>query len=269
MSHITLQAHEAMAEIPRAAIVRSFVACRVTRLEDYTQEEQHEFGLHNLQHGSLVRGLSDILFDEPELAAQLDDMTDDEDWLQNEQTPHQSEEPEQDASSPASASASAPAPAPASAPASAPATAPCSATATAPCSAAASGPATATAPCTSSASAIDHSSDSDSGSDDERLTLDELVAFSRHVGGHVGRKKPSKPKAPAPLRLGYLSGRLVLIPCSIYPQDACDEHGGQGWTGRVTKCTHGTATVKLSNGAGGSVSAYFDVATVLKWKPLK
>ena len=83
-------AMEATEAIPRRTIVRSFVACRVTRPEDYSEEERRTFGLDELVHMSVVRAMANLLDDEPELKAQLEDMsdTDDDEWLYDVRTPH-------------------------------------------------------------------------------------------------------------------------------------------------------------------------------------
>ena len=44
---------EALEQIPRRTIVRSFVACRVTRPEDYSAAERSSFGLDELVHFSV------------------------------------------------------------------------------------------------------------------------------------------------------------------------------------------------------------------------
>ena len=76
-------AMDAMEAIPRRTIVRSFVACRITRPEDYTDDERSAFGLDSLVHMGVVRAAAALLDDEPELKAQLECMSDadDDEWL--------------------------------------------------------------------------------------------------------------------------------------------------------------------------------------------
>ncbi len=58
-------AAEACEQIPRRVIVRSYVACCVTRPEDYSLdyslEECSAFGLHELVHSGLKRAMAAIL----------------------------------------------------------------------------------------------------------------------------------------------------------------------------------------------------------------
>ena len=72
-------AAEAFEEIPRRTIVRSFVACRVTRPEDYEAAERSAFGLDSLVHGSVARALADVVDDDDELKAQLEAASDADD----------------------------------------------------------------------------------------------------------------------------------------------------------------------------------------------
>ena len=85
--------HDAMGKLSAASIARSFVACRVLRVEDYTIEEQKAYRLKELEHASLMGSVKEILLDNPELsefAAQLDDMSDDDEvWLMDPKVTHQ------------------------------------------------------------------------------------------------------------------------------------------------------------------------------------
>ena len=83
-------AAEAMETIPPRMVVRSFVACRVTRPEDYSLQLRCEYGLDELMHSNFVRRMASLLADYPELQAQLDSMSDadDDEWLNDERTPH-------------------------------------------------------------------------------------------------------------------------------------------------------------------------------------
>ena len=90
--------HDAMSKLTAASIVRSFVACRVLRIEDYTVEQQKAYRLKELESASLQRSVKDMLIDNPEFAefaAQLEDMSDDEEWLQDENITHQPASPGQ------------------------------------------------------------------------------------------------------------------------------------------------------------------------------
>ena len=40
-------------------------------------------------------------------------------------------------------------------------------------------------------------------------------------------------------------GRRVLVPASLWPDYACDEHGGEGWEAQVLRCAQGRATVRF------------------------
>jgi hypothetical protein len=90
-------AAEACEQIPRRTIVRSFVACRVTRPEDYSLEERSAFGLNELLHNGFKRAMAAILDDDGELRAQLETMSDagDDEWLHDERTTHVEENHEE------------------------------------------------------------------------------------------------------------------------------------------------------------------------------
>ena len=78
----------ALGKITPRQIVRSFVACRALGLEDYSDEDCKKYGLHELVKSSSERSIKEVL-DDNELAAQLDDVDDeDEAWLHEEATPH-------------------------------------------------------------------------------------------------------------------------------------------------------------------------------------
>ena len=85
--------HDALRSITPAMVVRSFVACRVTRVEDYSAEDQQLYCLRDLERTSLLRSLKDIIVDDHEFVAQLELESDDEAWLHEESTPHQPAEP--------------------------------------------------------------------------------------------------------------------------------------------------------------------------------
>ena len=71
-----------MEAIPRRTIVRSFVACQVTRPEDYSADDRRAFGLDELVHMGHNRALESVLDDDDELKAQLEATSDvDDDWL--------------------------------------------------------------------------------------------------------------------------------------------------------------------------------------------
>ena len=86
-----------MESIPARLIVRSFVACRVTRPEDYSPALRREYGLDEIMHSSFVRRIAALLEDYPELQAQVEGMSDadDDEWLNDERTPHADVEAEE------------------------------------------------------------------------------------------------------------------------------------------------------------------------------
>ena len=90
-------AAEACEQIPRRTIVRSFVACCVTRPEDYSPEECSAFGLNELVHSGFKRTMAAILDDDEELKAQLEAVSDadDDEWLHDERTTHVEEDHEE------------------------------------------------------------------------------------------------------------------------------------------------------------------------------
>ena len=54
------------------------------------------------------------------------------------------------------------------------------------------------------------------------------------------------PPTPKPLTRGKASvGRKVLVPSTLWPAYACDEHGGDGWEARIVSYSRGAALVKF------------------------
>jgi hypothetical protein len=90
---------EAIEQISQRTIVRSFVACRVTRPEDYSDSERQAFGLDDLIHMGHVRALAAVIDDDDELRAQLEAVSDadDDEWLHDERTTHVPEQHEEPA----------------------------------------------------------------------------------------------------------------------------------------------------------------------------
>ena len=66
-----------MKKITPRMVARSFVACKAMEVDDYSSVERRDFGLRELEHSSLVREFKDVIED-AELAAQLEDWSDDE-----------------------------------------------------------------------------------------------------------------------------------------------------------------------------------------------
>ena len=88
-------AAESFEEIPQRTIVRSFVACRITHPEDYSDSERRDFGLDSLVHMGFVRAVAEVVDDDDELKAQLEQMPEEEEWLFDEATPHFEEQHEE------------------------------------------------------------------------------------------------------------------------------------------------------------------------------
>ena len=61
---------------------------------------------------------------------------------------------------------------------------------------------------------------------------------------------------PLPLEPKSAKGRRVLIPSSIWPDYACTENGGAGWTGVIKTCT-----------SGGVANVHFEDATDERGRP--
>ena len=102
--------------------------------------------------------------------------------------------------------------------------------------------------------------------------MDATSRRAARLGIGQPRKKQRKaPKAIAPLVKGKLTGRTVLIPHSVWPDEPCDNE--EGWPGRITSEKYGVAAVRtpptggriflpLSVGGGAAVEA-FEVVLVL------
>ena len=75
------------------------------------------------------------------------------------------------------------------------------------------------------------------------------------------------PQQPATtLEKGKLTGRVVLIPRSEWPDEVCEEHGGEGWRGRVTSEDRRSGSVGVKT---HDHTYYFAMEAVLSWKALK
>jgi hypothetical protein len=55
------------------------------------------------------------------------------------------------------------------------------------------------------------------------------------------RRKPTTAKRPSPVS----AGSNVLVPASLWPDQRCDEHGGQGWEAKVRVVRGATAVVEF------------------------
>ena len=63
----------------------------------------------------------------------------------------------------------------------------------------------------------------------------------------------------SPLDANACTGRRVLVPCAVYPTDACTENGGHGWTALVVHCVRGVATLRFTDAATARGLPYADV----------
>ena len=83
------------------------------------------------------------------------------------------------------------------------------------------------------------------------------------VGGRAqGKRKVGALSASADkavLQRGAASaGRRVLVPAALWPDYACDEHGGEGWEAEVQRCVRGRATVRFVHARDAQGNRYPD-----------
>ena len=69
---------------------------------------------------------------------------------------------------------------------------------------------------------------------------------------------PAPPTAAAPLTRDNAPRRLVLVPRSRYPRNACTEHGGRGWEAQVVSATGVTALVRYLRARAADGRPYAD-----------
>ena len=95
---------------------------------------------------------------------------------------------------------------------------------------------------------------------------------ARRSASSAARAGPSERSIP-PLEKGKLEGRSVLIPREQWPEEPCDELGGEGWLGKVASERFGTVGVTTESiGVDGAIhnfTYHFVLEEVLRWKPLK
>lgn len=106
--------------------------------------------------------------------------------------------------------------------------------------------------------------DSDSDDDDD-------AGCGEGGGSHAPNKRPRAETSAAravrpvpPLVEGELKGRKVMIPRATWPDEECNELGGQGWRASVTKVSRGIANIKAAG-----YTYHFGVPEVLTWRPLR
>ena len=75
---------------------------------------------------------------------------------------------------------------------------------------------------------------------------------------------PSPSVPPPPLLPGYVVGRAVLVPRSVYPRYPCAERGGAGWEATVLSATSRTAVVRYAWAATAQGRPYEDVRIPLR-----
>ena len=108
-------------------------------------------------------------------------------------------------------------------------------------------------------------------SDDEAAPA-QAPKRARRSASSAARAGPSERSIP-PLEKGKLEGRSVLIPREQWPEEPCDERGGEGWSGKVASERFGTVGVTTQSiGVDGAIhnfTYHFVLEEVLRWKPLK
>ena len=103
-------------------------------------------------------------------------------------------------------------------------------------------------------------SESDSSSEE----TDASQPASKRPKATAGPAASRAQAAPLPLEKGKLTGRKVLIPRALWPDEPCDEQGGEGWRSVVSSEVRGVVGIKTE----GKIY-HFGVDTVLEWRPLK
>ena len=211
--------------------------------EDFSESEDATFGLTELYASSALRRIRNVV-DDPEIRAQLEAEcveAESEEWLYNEATTHVPSDP---ASTATAATTTTAATAPAS----------CASHPTGFAASFASTSVTASAftpspkASTAKSKRIVYSSSDEDEPDPKRRQ--PLECNSSDEDGSTTVPPPAA--VPAPLVLGRLSGRKVLIPASTYPDEECLETEGRGWTARqettAAASRDGKVSVKLCVG---------------------
>ena len=75
------------------------------------------------------------------------------------------------------------------------------------------------------------------------------------------------PFPPAPLAPLIAAGRDVLVPAALWPDHACTEHEGRGWSARVLQLKRGAAQLRfahllLPNGRRDKGTYWLDVTAL-------